>query len=78
MLGDGVLPWRQRQPGKHFLEQALKYETPPYIFRKLWREMFRAGTTVELGKEDGGVGLRLWALDPLKTRSDTAILAQPL
>ncbi|KAK0602662.1 hypothetical protein LWI29_035786 [Acer saccharum] len=24
---------RQKQPGKHFSEQAVKYETPPYIFR---------------------------------------------
>ena len=45
------------------------------MFRAGVDEVHEAGTAVELGKEDGGVGLRLWALDPLKTRSDTAILA---
>lgn len=41
-------------------------------------EVHETGTAVELGKEDGGVGLGLGVLDPLKTRPDAAVLAAPL
>lgn len=41
-------------------------------------EVHEAGAAVELGEEDGGVGLWFGALDPLQTRPYTAILAATL
>ena len=41
-------------------------------------EVHKACAAIELGEEDGGIGLRLGALDPLQTGADAAVLAAPL
>lgn len=41
-------------------------------------EVHEASTTVELGKEDSGIGLGLRVLDPLKARSDAAVVTAAL
>lgn len=41
-------------------------------------EVDKSSAAVELGQEDGGVGLRLGALDPLKARPDAAVLTASL
>jgi len=38
-------------------------------------EVEEAGSAVEFGEEEGGVGLRFRGFDPIKTRSDAAIFA---
>lgn len=37
-------------------------------------EIYKAGATVKLGEEDGGVSLGFRVLDPLQTRSNAAAL----
>ncbi|GAU27566.1 hypothetical protein TSUD_29980 [Trifolium subterraneum] len=37
------------------------------------KEVEQAGSTIEFGKEEGGIALRFRGLDPLKTRLDDAI-----
>lgn len=41
-------------------------------------EVHEASTTVELGEEDGSIGLGFRVLDPLETRSDAAVLTAAL
>jgi len=41
-------------------------------------EVHEASTTVELGKEDSGIGLGFRVLDPLKARPDAAVVTAAL
>ena len=41
-------------------------------------EVYEASAAVELGEEDGGVGLGVRGLDPLKARPDIASFTAPL
>ena len=41
-------------------------------------EVHEAGSAVELGEENGGIGLGLGALDPLEAGADAAVLAAAL
>lgn len=41
-------------------------------------EVEEAGAAVEFGKEDGGVGLRLGAADPLEAGADAAVVGAAL
>lgn len=41
-------------------------------------EVDEAGAAVELGEEDGGVGLRIGAANPLQAGADGAVVAAPL
>lgn len=41
-------------------------------------EVQEASTAVEFGKEDGGIGLGLWVVNPLKAGSDGAVVTAAL
>ena len=47
------------------------------MFRTSVDEVHKASTAIKLGKKNSGVGLRLGAFDPLKTRPNTTIFTTP-
>lgn len=53
----------------------MRYITRAEGFRSGVDEIHEASSAVELGKEYGGVGLRVRVLDPQQTRPDAAVLA---
>lgn len=48
------------------------------MFRPRIEEVQEPSTTIEFGKEEGGIGLRFWVLYPIKTWSDAASVAAAL
>ena len=47
--------------------------TRALVLRPSIDEVDKPGTAVELGKENGGVGLGVRGFDPLKARSESAV-----
>ena len=47
------------------------------MFRTSVDEVHKASTAIKLGKKNSGVGLRLGAFDPLKTRPNTTVFTTP-
>lgn len=73
---DGAVD-RVHHPAACLVEQRAE-ERRAEVVGSRGEEVEQPGAAVELGEEDGGVGLRVGALDPLQARPDGAALAAPL